>query len=394
MIDAPTDWRSSGLGRLIYATLALFIVTTLLVGTTFLNKAVFGALVFFVFIRVVTRPDACRVVTFAPIVVALIFMYGFVVGLLSRVDPALSRQLLFSVSILFLIYPLVWFDIDLDPLLRLSGVILAAFSLLFLASVLAAPLSGIAASLLSFFVENNLGFAAEREFLESPIQSFQLGTVPFLLLPLAIFADAILRSEKVVLNSLAFLSVLAVVAISGARGLMLVSLLLLASLLWLRVRVANRVVLVLVAVPIAVVAFSELSSSTQVFSPAEQSNSIKLGHIRSFVDNFSVRSAIFGDGLGAYYYSSGRGREVAETEITLLDMVRYFGVIATGFLYASLLLPAARLSRYRRAGVFAPAVLAAYLVLSLSNPVLWNSSGLLVVVWYWLHVLREPRVPA
>lgn len=353
----------------------------------FINKVVFGLLVAAMAVRMITRPADTTFATLSPLIVACVFLYGFTLSLFGDRDAALARQFLLSGAVLFLIYPVLWYGIDLDGMAKVGGVILTLFTALFFVSVITSQTSSIGSAILGFFIRNNLGFFAEREFSDSPFRSFQVGTVPFLLLPLALFADSFLAHRRA-RDLLAFLGIVAVVAISGARGLMLVSLAVLAFIVWMRARTLSRMTLLIIALPLSAYGLSLLASGTSVFSASEFSNSVKLGHARSFVENMDAWNVLFGDGLAAYYFSSGRGYQVAHTEITLLDLLRYFGFLVTPIFYAALVFPSMRIGRLRAGGLLASAVFFAFLVLSLTNPVLLNSSGLLIVVWYWQKMLR------
>ena len=102
-------------------------------------------------------------------------------------------------------------------------------------------------------------------------------------------------------------------------------------------------------------------------------------------------SLLFGEGLAATYFSSGYNALTAQTEITLLDMARYFGLPLTALLYAALLFPTPQGSSYHEENRSAVVIFLLYLSISMTNPVLFNSYGLLVVIWYWSRILA-PRL--
>lgn len=376
------SWMAATIGWLVMA----FFVLTLLVPTTFVNKAVFGAIAAIALMRLASRPADTPLATMSPVIASCIFIYGFVLSLLGHSDTALARQLVLSVSVLFLIYPVLWYDIDLDSIAKTSGIMLTLFTALFFVAATTSQVSGFGGAVLEFYVRHNLGFKAERDYFDAPLQAFQIGTVPFLLLPLALFADAVIRRRGVT-DILGLLAVAVTIAVSGSRGLMLLSFAAVGAVALFRARNVSRVALLVLAIPAIVFTVGLLASTTSVFSAQEVSNAIKIGHVRSFVDNLSGRGIVFGEGLGAYYFSSGRGSQVALTEITPLDMLRSFGFFITPLLYSALLLPTMNLGRYLGDRVLAVALFLIYLVLSLTNPVLFDSAGLLIVVWYWQKIL-------
>lgn len=383
--------KRSLLAHVIHALVTLFFVSTMLVPTTIVNKAVFGILVVVTLVRLATRPGDSWLPTVSPFVAAVIFAYGFLLSLMGRSDPTLAKQFLLSVAVLFLIYPVMWYDIDLDYVAKLTGLTLVVFTALYFVAVVGSLTSGAAAALLEWFTDNNLGRAAHREFLNESGTTFALGTGTFLLLPLTLFVVSLIERRSLA-GGVAVLVISVAIVVSGSRGLMLTSLVAVAFVVMQRAGNVSRMAMVILAVPIVVYALGFLVSSTQVFSAAEESNSIKIGHVRSFLDHLSLPGALFGEGLASFYFSSGRGSQVPHTEIALLDMLRYFGFILTPVLYASLLFPSMRLNRYCGDRALSVGIFLAYLVLSNTNPVLFNSAGLLVVVWYWHKILMPlPR---
>ena len=106
--------------------------------------------------------------------------------------------------------------------------------------------------------------------------------------------------------------------------------------------------------------------------------------------------ALFGEGLASYYYSEGLGRRIPETEIVLLDHLRYFGFVVTPVVWLALLFPTLRLSTQlmEPTRLMSSAIFVLYLAQTFTNPVLFNSYGLTIVLWYWWRLLREsPRDP-
>ena len=303
---------------------------------------------------------------------------------------------MFSVSLLLLIYPILWYDVDLDRVVKITGVVLASLTFVLVATFLTAPVSPFSAQLLDLFMRYSLGSAGNRDFLGSPVLMVRLGSSHFLLLPFALLL-ADLRDRFRVWTVLALLLVFAAILASTSRGVFLLSVA--AAVLILGERMSNikRAAWGLVVAPLVLAAGAVLAMRTTVFSTAEEGNSIKLGHAASFLDNLSLPHVLFGEGLAAFYYSVGLGRQVPQTEITLFDMLRYFGFVLTPIMFAALFFPALRLHHYigDRRRVMAVALFVLYVALSLTNPVLFNSMGLSVVVWYWWRVLRpDDATPA
>jgi hypothetical protein len=117
--------------------------------------------------------------------------------------------------------------------------------------------------------------------------------------------------------------------------------------------------------------------------PTETANSIKLAIIDDYVEFFSDPvTLLFGQGLGAYRIWSGKPFEQFTyiSELTYLEILRNFGLIAGMAMMGLLLFPTAFAVLDRRAGVIAPAIAwLLYLVMCFSNPNLFSSMGILIL---------------
>ena len=393
MLRNETD--SSVVAKLVAVLITLFFVATVCVPAAVLNKLLFGLIACLAIGRLVSRPADTRFRTLSPLVILSVFLFGLLLSLVGNADLGLARQLLFSVSLLLLIYPILWYGVDVDRAIKVAGVALAGLSFVFLAALLGSTTSTVAADLLELFTRYSLSASGDRNILDSPTFMFHLGTSPFLLVPFALFATE-LRDRRKAVSAVALLLIGAAIVASTSRGLMLVCLAALALIALERMTNPMRVAFVLVTIPLAAAGVAVLMARTNVFSASDVSNAIKIGHAVSFVDNLSLAGVFFGDGLASFYYSSGLGQQVAQTEITFLDMLRYFGFLLAPVVVAALLCPSGRLSRYvgDTSRLLSVAYFLLYLLLSLTNPVLFNSAGLSIVVWYWWRVLRHPAEPA
>lgn len=380
--------------RLVSFLITAFLVATVTIPVAAVNKLLFGLIAALAAIRVVSKPADSRLRTWSPLLILCVFLYGLILSLLGDADLGLARQLVFSVSLLLLIYPILWYDVNLDRAIKVAGIALALVTFVFLGVLVLAPSSPAAAALLPLFKTYSLTGAGLREFLGTPLFMFHLGSSPFLLLPFALFA-ADVRDRRDLRSLAALVLIGAAILASTSRGLFLVSAVAVALVALEHASTPRRVAWALAATPIVAVVFAVLVARTAVFSTADFSNAVKMGHAASFVDNLDFTAAIFGEGLASFYFSAGRAAQVAQTEITLLDMLRYVGFILTPLVFAALAFPSWRLWRYTHDGsrVIAVSIFVLYLMLSLTNPVLFNSFGLSVVVWYWWRLLRDPVDP-
>lgn len=382
--------RSGELARFIAsALLGLFLVVTVLVPAALVNKLIFVVLLLMMVAAVVASGGAVRIRTLSPLVILSIFTYGYLHALGGLADPDLSNQLVLSIGVLFLFYLVDWYAIDLDTLIKVAGLSLCAFTIFAVYAVALVPNSALGAYFSDYFLDYSLGASTERSFSGSKVFSFRIGSVAFLYLPFCLFFDSLLRRKRL-RDLLAVLLITLVAVISTSRALILGGLLSAMYLLSSRMRPSRQLVALCLGGFLGVGLVLYVTAGTTIFSLDEQSNSVKVGHLVSFLDQMTSWRLLFGDGLASTYYTVGFQMRAAQTEVTLLDMIRYFGLPATVLLYAALLFPSLRYRGVDRGKLKAIVIFVVYLLMALTNPVLFNSFGLVIVVWYWSKMLDTP----
>ncbi|MEJ2905645.1 hypothetical protein WAE58_24590 [Pedobacter panaciterrae] len=331
-----------------------------------------------------------RIYTSAPIVVFCIFLFGFLLSFFGVADRALSNQFMVSVAVLFLIYPIHRYQIDIDRIVKRSGMWLSVFTGVFFLAVVTFPGNPISNVLTFIFDNYSAGSYGLRDFSEEATLSFHIGTVPFLYLPFALFFLSYLKDKKRK-NILGMLVIFPAIVASASRGLWMVSLISLIVIYFLNLRLSTKIIFVLISIPIVVSVFGYLIANTVLFSSGEESNSVKIGHITSFFDQLDWTNFFIGNGLASFYYSSGSGVMKAHTEVTPLDMLRYFGFILTPILYTAIFFPIKNLRAYIGENRFYTLIFVLYLINSFTNPIMFNSYGLLTVLWYWSKILNSEK---
>lgn len=147
------------------------------------------------------------------------------------------------------------------------------------------------------------------------------------------------------------------------------------------------------------IALGVLAFLTLVFLLAteggESSNDVKFGHLVSYGVLFSNHPEylLFGQGLGASFYSEGFRGMTMLTEWTYIEMLRKYGLVGAACIMTFVLYPfRVLLPRIQRDEVlgFSIAYLA-YLLISGTNPLLLGSTGMLVLlmVYSYIHRLEE-----
>ncbi len=315
-----------------------------------------------------------------------IFLYGLILAINADNDRALALQFFLAIFVLILVHFVEHFHIDMDRASEICGKTMVVFTIIY-ATLSLNPGLPYATVLVEWFNENSLSSNAEREFLDSATSTLALGTAPFLFVPFCVVTIRLFQRFR---GSDFFWLMLysGTIIASGARGVIVVALgfLVLAAL-----RLASPLVRILVIIASAAAFFiiiPEILAYTNIFSDEEVSNNAKIGHFDSYIDALNISNGLLGEGLGSYYYSSGKGNLTQHTEITPLDMARYVGIPLAFMFFTILLIPRIKMLNFRSIEFVYTMAFLLYLILSVTNPVLINSYGMLVVVWYWtkLHV--------
>lgn len=368
-----------------------FMLTTVLIPSTLLNKILFAALIAWTF-RIFVRYRSSRPELVMPVVAILgIFLYGLILAINADNDRALALQFFLAIFVLILVHFVEHFHIDMDRASEICGKTMVVFTMIY-ATLSLNPSLPYSTVLVEWFNEISLSSSGEREFLDSATSTLALGTAPFLFVPFCIVTIRLFQQFRggdvfwLLLYSGTIIS-------SGARGIIVVAL---AFLTLAALRLSSLLVRILVFIAAAALFYliiPEILAYTNIFSDEEISNNIKIGHFYSYIDALNFSNGIIGEGLGSYYYSSGKDQLIQHTEITPLDMARYVGIPLATMFFIILLLPRIKLITPRSFEFIYTLAFVLYLALSATNPVLINSYGMLVVVWYWTK-LRDPHSTA
>lgn len=374
--------------RIVSWLLFFYCLSTVLVPIFVLNKLFFIPLFLMAVYVLLTRPLR----TIAPIIVVSIFLYGFLLGLVGDTDTDFSRQMLLGAVSLFLIYSIAEFRVDMGSIVKSVGAIFALIMCMFSFILMVEPGSFLAVTLLDFYNANELGYYGLRNFGGLDMFMLHHRSSPFMLLPLSLFFIDFLKSKR--LHSLFFMIVIMVAIVSSAsRGLMVMGMISMFVLYFYNQSWAVRLLVLSALVPAVSLVVGYLVAETSVFSSDEASNSIKIGHFLSFLNVVDWKMLVFGNGLGSFFYTEGYQRLVSQTEITWMDSIRYVGLPLSILLFSILLFPTRRYVPSVQ-GSSSRLIIFMYLIMSLSNPVLFNSFGFLVILWYWSVVLKNQEPSA
>ena len=388
------------INRVVGFLFGLYLVTTLIVPSFFINKVFFLAIMFIWLIYHGTK----KISMITPFIIIAIVFYGFLVSLLTYSDIALARQFLLAPTVLLLYYPCKSFKVNMARIIKVSCLIIIAFNFLFLlycsnslGVVLPFNISRLN-TLVSFIPPVFFNFidkygeiaVGNRSFFSGITIMVHLGGLPFVYLGIYYWSLDLFKRRRYI-SLVPLLIAFFVIVLSSTRAMLLCSAMCVFIVFVFCVKNKTARIGAFLALSIAALyLLAKLSTTTDFFNVKEASNSIKIGHIVSFFESDDLCFyLIFGKGLGSYYYSSGSQDFIAHTEITFLDYSRYIGLPLTILLYCLLIFPF-KVVKNRNTYMLC-VVFLVYVIMSFTNPVLFNSFGLFVVVWYWQELSSYSR---
>jgi hypothetical protein len=379
--------KSFNLSKLIKFLICIFFIMSLIVPSAIVNKIVFVMILFLTAIDfLVSRRYIFP--TVSPFIILFIFIYGFLNSFKGNADMGLSVQFLLSTGIFLLIYPIQKYQINLDRLIKYCGITMVIVTLIFYLlalNLISFPGVDIILELFNKYSSPAIG---TRSFFEgNSMLMLHLGTIPFIFLPACLYFKEYLETKKI---SKLFIVILMVITLilSTSRALIGGVFLGMLTLFYLKSKGLNRFIRIIIIFFIIILSLNYLGINSSVFSADEFSNSVKIGHFNSFLSNITIYNTLFGDGLASYYFTEGTNKFQAHTEITFLDMFRYFGLILTLLLYFSIIFPIVKLNQIYSQVKEVFIIFIIYLGISMTNPVLFNSFGSMVILWYWSILIK------
>ncbi len=293
-------------------------------------------------------------------------------------------QFTLSSFLILLVYPVVMFRINLEKIIVFAGVLIALavifFSILFLVLNLdiGMPIFNV--------LDLSIGY---RDFGIYRIPMVQLSATPVLFVAFGLSWLHWLNNRSVY-SLLASFVILFAGLVSGQRGVFLLILLSFSIFIISGSRESKYFKVIIILMLISCLYFS-IGLLSELFSSSDTSNSIKSGHINSYFQNVDLVGFLFGQGLGSSYYTEGYERIASVTEITILDSVRYFGIFSFALLWGLILNPLIIIGKLRRNIGARFWIFLGYIVLSTTNPVLFNSFGMFILVWFWSLFFNDKK---
>lgn len=237
------------------------------------------------------------------------------------------------------------------------------------------------------FLNLNSGFLGERTFGSIKLTMIHFRTSPILLIPFSLYFIDFCDKRKFKFFAFTGLTGTAIL-LSASRGLILFSFLSIYLICFFNINKKTYRKFFFLFTVAAAFGLSFILASTNVFDTKEESNSVKIGHIESFNELVNEHPSIllFGQGTGSSYYSKGFNRVVWQTEATFFDILRYWGIFGCILFIFIIALPQKKISlKYIIPFLF-------YYINAFTNPLIFNSTGMLVIAVYILLVSDKSSV--
>lgn len=319
-----------------------------------------------------------------PAIASLISLFGDTLP----VGEPLRLQLIKEFSVLLIIPVIVSEDIDLVvPILRWSVIIAALTLLLAGLSVVAPALFAVARGIA---VASGSAIFQERSELGLGIGGFYYKTASLLVFPIAYHLHNLLNGPGKLKSAFLTLMFTAAVLCTDSRAIAIGVFLILVYFVTKKLKTslgwtpALLALVLMVALPAGYFA--------TFFQRDELSNAAKLGHFRSYAALFNDHPTylLWGQGADTEFYTEGFQDKTTLTELTYLDLIRWFGVPVSLLIMGAVIYPIFTIAKRGNASTsYLVVAYVAYLWEAVSNPLLVCSFGALVVSAMWQATMRN-----
>lgn len=381
--------------------LGMFFFFTLVVPLFFVNKIIFILLI----ILFITN-FRFKINVIAPVCITVIFLCGYLIGAMNGFDAKLALQFLFSTVILYLIFPITKVKIDISKLIKKVFIFVEIFTAIYVIYVLNNykqynwPINILKISrCFNFSIVNYIGQFIDRwgatavgfrSFGQSSMIMIHLGSAPFSVIPIGLYALDLFNKDNKIKSLVLLIGAIILSFLSTSRALLIGDVFaIFFAFLYSNHSKELKISFIILGFFALVFSFLYLVNNTSVFSLSDEGNSIKIGHFEGYISQINVVNALIGNGLATFYYSPVYDGLLAHTEITLLDFIRYFGILSGLLIYFLFLFPDFRIPKKGFFYSYPFILFVLYLFMSLTNPVLFNSIGIIVILYYWTDYIYK-----
>jgi hypothetical protein len=287
-------------------------------------------------------------------------------------------------SFLFLlILPvLICEDIDLASLVKRMGIVLVALTFFMVAVSFISP--AIFLVLYEFCLAKQCAIiTTSRDLLGVGLGQFYYKTSALMIFPFAHYCARLFhRGNKSFVPLCMVLCYSAALLFSGTRANFLAAVFVggVIALVYIRASFGLTASVVVALLGAILLSITLIPKFTQ---PDEESNSIKLAHLRSYEKEFDEHPEIllWGQGTETGFYSEGFQDWTTVTELSFMELIRVFGIPITVLFSGGLAWIGFAL--YTRRSYSALLAYIAYVAIAGSNPLLISSTGFIIISAMW-----------
>jgi hypothetical protein len=235
-----------------------------------------------------------------------------------------------------------------------------------------------------YLAEKDVAKFSQREFYGYKVIMLYYRTSPLLLFPLAYYFNQFLTKDKKPFYFILSGIFLFTLILSGTRANMLAGVVVVSYLLFNYLyNKRNKFPFLLGCLLCGITLLSFLK--TLSFSETDKSSDMKAGHYDSYIKLFMEHPQylVWGEGLGSQFYSSGNADFVTQTELTYIDLIRWFGIPLAIVLILLLLYPIIYFYSNKKVSQNNRYLIVSYwgyLFIAGTNPLLVSSTGMLAVL--------------
>lgn len=235
-----------------------------------------------------------------------------------------------------------------------------------------------------YYIGNYYGILAMgyRNFGEIRYPFINFHSSPLLVIPVAYYSYKIfaLNEKSFLFLALLIINILGMI-FTGTRNNIFMSIVT-CILIWLYYKNnRKRLILIIVLIICFILLLPRLIPGLEgMFSISENSNSIKIGHLISYSHEFKdLKTLIFGQGLGSFFYSNGVNSMVSNTELTYLETIRRFGLIMGSLVLLLIMYPLLAIKKSNYDYIWLFIAYGCYLIMINFNPFFFSSTGMIIL---------------
>lgn len=289
---------------------------------------------------------------------------------------------------------LLWYKrLNFLPYVDIASIIISIFCVVGFVSLLSFPELQL---VIKDFVDEHGGFVliSHREFLGVRFEQFLYVSIPVVLIPVSVRLYRFWTEKQGRLFNMIFALAGLLSLFAGATRTLFMCVFLIFFSNYVYTHRYKKITRFFITVLSPIILFFVASLTIAALTENEHSNNEKHGHMRSYENFFENNpgTLLFGAGAGTSYYSEGIHGYIDLTELTYLELIRFYGIIGGGFIIIFYFAPLFILFKRRKVlKLWFPLFIgyASYLLLSGSNPFLINSTGDLLVLLVYHEAYRK-----